>query len=191
MTDPDRARLERVLALVRRHVPGLALVNKQTVPWMRAAGRLARPFAPDFETGFTTVLGATVYLPCDPADFDPDTLAQILAHELVHQLDQARWGPLFYASYAAALPAGRTWRARWERRAYAVDLLIARERGGPAAVEMLSRRLARLFSGPSYVWMWAGEEAAQAFLAPVVRRVLSGELEAQAPYREILAAWRG
>jgi hypothetical protein len=188
---PDRARLERVLALVRGYVPKLALINKQTVPWMRAAGTLARPFAPDFATSFTTVLGAKVYLPCDPADFNPDTLAMILAHELVHQLDQGRWGPLFYLSYGVALPAGRTLRAHWERRAYAVDLLLAKERGGEAAVELTARRLAALFSGPAYVWMWAGRSAAREFLKPVVQQVLDGSLEREAPYREILTAWRG
>lgn len=186
---PDR--LDRILALTRRHVPNLTLVDKQTIPWMRAVGVAMKPFAPDFATSYTTVIGATVYLPCAPAEFNRNLLAKILAHELVHQIDQKKWGPLFYVSYGVALPVGRTWRAHWERRAYAVDLLLARERGGDAAIELLSRRLAALFSGSSYFWMWAGEDSAAAFLAPVVQDVRAGRLDRQEPYRSILAAWRG
>jgi len=189
MKTPDR--LDRILALTRQHVPNLTLVDKQTVPWMRAVGVMMTPFAPDFATSFTTVLGATVYLPCAPAEFNRNLLAKILAHELVHQLDQKKWGPLFYLSYGVALPVGRTWRAHWERRAYAVDLLLARERGGAPAVELLSQRLTALFSGSSYFWMWAGHDAASSFLAPVVEAVLSGRLDHEDPYRAILDAWRG
>ena len=188
MSQPDR--LDRILTLTRQHVPDLTLVDKQTVPWMRAVGVMMTPFAPDFATSFTTVLGSTVYLPCAPAEFNRNLLAKILSHELVHQIDQKKWGPLFYLSYGAALPAGRTWRAHWERRAYAVDLLLARERGGQAAVERVARRLAVLFSGSSYFWMWAGRDSAADFLAPTVDDVLAGRLDQRDPYRAILDAWR-
>jgi len=166
-----------MLALVRRHVPGLRLVAKSESP-------LLRRFAP----GFTTVLGPYVLLYRPAAEIPRDRLAAILAHELVHQLDQQRWGPLFYVSYGVCLPAGRTVRAVWERRAYAVDLMLAHEAGGLAACE---RRLVTLFSDRSYVWMWAGESSARAFLAPVVTAVREGRLQQESPYAEILSAWSG
>ena len=177
-------RLDRVLELVRREVAGHRFVLKDERAWTRLVGRVH----PDFRA-FTVVVGRTVYLPRPVHAFEPDRLAAVLLHELVHQLDQRRWGPLFYASYFLAAPAVRTVRAVWERRAYAVDLLLARERGGERAVRQLAERLAPLFSGRAYGWMWAGD--ARAFLEPVVDEVLSGRLELREPYGSILAAWRG
>lgn len=184
-------RLDRMLVLVRRHVPGLQLVHKADVPWMRAASRVIAPVMPDFQTRFTTVVGRTVYLPRPMEEFPRDSLAATLAHELVHQLDQARWGALFYTSYALMFPVGRSWRAVWERRAYAVDLMIAHERGGDQELRRVTSLLIDLFAGPSYLWMWSGRAAAGSFLAPIVEAVRSGALQQQEPYREILAAWRG
>lgn len=157
---------------------------------MRLPGDLARPIFGDINRRFTTVLGDVVYLPGPVESFHRDTLAAILAHELVHQLDQAREGVWFYASYGLCAPMGRTRRAHWERRAYAVDLLLAMEAGGPAEVERTLRRLIPIFAGPSYLYMWAGRASAERYLRPTVEAVLDGSLARQAPYREILEAWR-
>ena len=184
-------RLDRILNVCREHVPGIRLVYKAEVPWMRLVGKLARPFSPDFDTRFTTVVGDTVYLPCPVDEFPRDALAATLAHELIHQQDQRRWGLLFYVSYGAAMPVGRTYRAYWERRAYAVDLLLAHERGGPMEVLRVADILATVFAGSAYLWMWAGARSAREYLQPIVDRVLDGSLELEDPYREILAAWRG
>ena len=186
---PDR--LDRILDLVREHVPDLRLVLKRDDPGMRALGRLLAPVTPRFQTHFTTVVGRTVYLPRPVQDFPRDGLAMTLAHELVHQLDQRRWGPLFYGSYAVALPVGRTARAHWERRAYAVDLVLMHHDGGEAWMTRRLERLVDLFAGPAYGWMWAGRAAARAFLEPVADQVRAGTLQEQSPYREILEAWRG
>lgn len=177
--------------MVRRHVPDVRLVDKHEFAWMRAFGQVIRPLVPDFDTHYTTVLGRTVYLPRPPDQMPPDVLAATLCHELVHQLDQKRWGLLFYASYAWALPTGRTMRAYWERRGYAVDLVLAHERGGPIEVHRVADRLAEVFSGPSYLYMWAGRGSAADYLQPAVDAVLSGQLQQEEPYAEILAAWRG
>lgn len=185
-------RLDRVLALVREHVPNLRIVPKSEVWWMRAAGRALAPVIPDFSTRYTTVVGDTVYLPCAAEGFARDALAATLAHELVHQLDQQRTGLWFYVSYAAfPLPVWRTDRAHWERRAYAVDLMIAHWHGGDAHLARIEARLRELFAGPAYLWMWGGEEAAADYLAPVVAAIRAGTLQQQAPYDRILAAWRG
>lgn len=185
-------RLDRMLALVQSHRPGVRLVHKADVPWMRALGVLLRPITPDFDTAFTTVIGDTVYLPRPLEAFDRDALAGVLAHELVHQLDMRDHGLRFYLSYLLTpLPVGRTWRAHWERRAYAVDLMLAWERGGEPRMLQAYHRIVELFCGASYAWMWAGRSAARAYLRPLLEEVRSGELQARWPYREILAAWRG
>lgn len=157
---------------------------------MRALAVLARPLMPDFLHGYTTVIGSTVYLPDLPHRIPRDVLARVLCHELVHQLDQRRFGPLFYLTYAIP-PVGRTVRAVWERRGYTVDLLVARELGGERGLTMATERLVTVFSGPGYGWMWAGRDAARAFLAPAVDAVASRSVDREAPYDEIIAAWRG
>jgi len=124
-------------------------------------------------------------------EMDRDELAITLAHEFVHQLDQKRWGLLFYGSYGLLFPVGRGARAVWERRAYAVDMLIAHERLGDEGLELLLLRLAALFSGPEYLWMWAGRRSAREFLESTAADVRSGVLATQHPYDLILAAWRG
>ncbi len=179
-----------MLALCRRHRPELALVDKHDVRWMRAVGALTRPLMPDFMTAVTTVVGDRVYLPGPPEVFPRDALAHILAHELVHQLDQAEHGARFYLTYALwPLPVGRTRRAVWERRAYAVDLMLAHADGGDRGLDRALGQIARLFSGPTYAWMWAGEAAARAFLAPVAADIRAGRTQRIQPYSDILAAW--
>jgi hypothetical protein len=185
------ARLDRVRRLCASRVPGLRVVDKHTVWWMVWLGRFIRPLVPEFSTRYTTVVGRTVFLPAPPERLPPDLLASTLAHELVHQLDQQRHPLWFYASYGFLLPVGRTMRAWWERRAYAVDLLLARERGGAAEVLRTADQLAEFFSDASYLWMWVGRARAREYLQPVVDRVLDGSLDAESPYREILAAWNG
>jgi len=183
--------LDRILNLVRHHVPDLRLVDKRDVTWMRWLGGALRPVIPEFSTRYTTVLGDTVFLPRPVEEIPSEVLCATLAHELVHQFDQARWGALFYLSYGFCLPTGRSMRAWWERRAYAVDLMIAHERGGEAEVRRVEALLVDMFAGRTYLWMWAGRRAARRFLAPVVDAVLAGRLQQAEPYRAILAAWRG
>ena len=184
-------RLDRILALVRQHVPDLRLVHKAEVPWMRWAGAVLRPAMPEFMTHYATVVGDTVYLPRPVERIDREVLAATLAHELIHQLDQARWGPVFYVSYAVGLPTGRGARAVWERRAYAVDLMLAHHQEGERGLHRKAEQLVRLFSGPGYLWMWAGRRAAREFLRPTVEAVRSEELQQTSPYLELLAAWCG
>ncbi len=181
-----------MLVLVRAHRPGLRLVDKAESPLMRAVAWFVRPFMPHFLTRVTTVLGDTIYTPGPPESLPPGLLARILAHELVHQIDQRAWGPLFYLSYALLpLPVWRTSRAWWERRAFAVDLMLALHEDGPSGLEMARRRLAVVFGGATYAWMWGGRHAAERFLQPVVDAVTDGELQAQSPYDDILMAWSG
>ncbi len=184
-------RLDRILALARSHRPGLRLVDKADSVLMRALAVLARPFMPTFLTQVTTVLGDTVYTPGPPGSIPRDLLARILAHEIVHQLDQAERPVWFYISYGVVLPTWRTWRAHWERRAYGVDLMIAWEGGGEGALARSLARIEGLFAGRAYGWMWGGQQAARAYLVPMAEAVRRGELQQIEPYRSVLAAWRG
>jgi hypothetical protein len=185
-------RLDRILALVRRYRPGLRLVDKHEVPLARASAHLLRPLMPRFMDNVTTVIGDTVYLPGPPERLERELLARILAHELVHQLDQAEHGLAFYVSYVVApLPVGRTMRAHWERRAYAVDLMLAWADGGDESLARTAESVAVQFSGPTYGWMWVGADAARKYVGAVADEIRSGTLQQRSPYREILAAWTG
>ena len=108
---------------------------------MRALAVLVRPLMPGFLTRVTTVIGDTIYTPGPPESLPEGLLARIVAHELVHQLDQARFGPVFYLSYLFVLPVGRTARAHSERRAHAVAVLLSLVEDGPSGLEMTRRRL--------------------------------------------------
>jgi len=186
----DPQRVQRMEALVRRHVPDLRLVEKVDSPLMRLLGRVLQPINPDFMDKYTTVIGSTIYLPCPKAEFPPDALAQTLAHELVHQLDMQAFGPLFYVSYVVTpLPVWRTHRAYWVRRGYAVDLMLAYHIGGEARLAAVESWIRGVFAGPAYGWMWGGRSPAARFLKPVVEEVRSGELQQRFPYREVLEAW--
>ncbi|MFT6161793.1 MAG: hypothetical protein ACJAZO_004516 [Myxococcota bacterium] len=158
---------------------------------MRWLAWTLKPVVPEFSSRFTTVIGNTVYLPDDPENLSPNMLASTMAHELVHQLDQQRYGVVFYLSYGLGMPTGRTMRAYWERRAYAVDLMLAMEHGGPSHVRRTANRLVEIFCGSSYFWMWAGRISAAEYLRPIVEDVLDETLQRREPYRSILAAWRG
>lgn len=185
-------RVERMEALVRRNVPGLRIVEKVDSPLMKGLGRVLRPINPDFMDRYTTVLGSTIYLPCPKSTIPPDELAKTLAHEMVHQLDMQDFGALFYLSYVATpLPLGRTHRAFWERRGYAVDLMIAHHTGGDVRLAAVESWVRGVFAGPAYGWMWSGRPAAAAFLKPVSDAIRAGELQKRQPYADILTAWTG
>lgn len=182
-------RLDRILALVRQHRPNLQLIDRAAHPTMGPLDKLARGVSPG-SARMTIVFGDRVLLPQPLETVPRGVLAAILAHELVHQLDQGRWGPLFYLSYVLP-PAGRTMRAWWELRAYTVDMMIAWQHGGEPELQRLLRWLTDVFAGPSYLWMWAGPNAALALLEPVADRVRVGAVQQSEPYRSILAAWTG
>lgn len=142
---------------------------------MQLMGILASLHCPEFMTRFTTVLGSTVYFP--DRNFiarDPAGALRVLAHEVVHLQDAARWGfPSMLASYAfpqilglgvllfpligwwamaflvflAPWPApGRTY---FEARAYALDVLTAT----PARRERTLEWAVSQFSGWDYYRM--------------------------------------
>ena len=85
--DSEGDRLDRVLALVRSHVPELRIVEKRNSRLMKGLGVLLIPITPNFKSNYTTILNKTVYLPRPMTSFDQNQLAKILTHKLVHQLN--------------------------------------------------------------------------------------------------------
>lgn len=168
----------------------MRLAYKRRSRVMRAIAWWITPLIPDFLDGTATVVGGTVFLPGAPGALSRPMIARVVAHEWVHRRDARRWGPLFYLSYVALFPVFRTARAYWERRAYAVEMMLAYEDGGAARLDAVTDELVRLFSGPAYLWMWAGAPSARVFLAPVREEIRAGTLQHREPYPQILAAWR-
>jgi hypothetical protein len=156
---------------------------------MQALAWSLRPLVPDFQTQFITVLGQSVFLPKPLERYPPRVAAALLGHELVHLLDIQRFGALFYLSYLLP-PAGRTARALWERRGYAVDLMFAHQQG-EAALDRQVAFVVELMAGPAYGFMWAGRPAARRFLEPTLAAVRAGALHQEEPYRSIWQAWLG
>lgn len=76
----------------------------------------------------------------------------VLRHEAVHVRDQRRWHVLWWLSYLLLLPAGPGLRAVWEWRAYRVTLRAEHERLG-RVTEATRAYVARMLSGPAYLWM--------------------------------------
>ena len=184
-------RLARLIGLTESRIPGFHFVTKDNVGWMRLLARLLRPINPRFGSDFNVALGKTVYLTKPKDDWHPDSLSRLLAHELVHLIDQKHYGVFFYLSYGLLLPSVRTCRAHWELRAYAVDLLLAWETGGEAALLRTANRVTNHLTGPAYGWMWLGQRAARRLLAPTLQSIRTGELQKRDPYLDIIANWRG
>lgn len=89
---------------------------------LRAAGTR------DFQARYWTTLGRTIYYPTSVRD--PRAHPAILAHELVHVQQWARFGVLLWLSYLLLpLPFGLAWfRFRWEREAYLIQIAHAEDR---------------------------------------------------------------
>jgi hypothetical protein len=86
-----------------------------------------------------------------------DRGADVLAHERIHVLDQARWNILFFLSYFLLLPSIFTMRAFWEWRAYKEDLRIIwinHHISNPEYTEYYAQWVASHFSSAGYGWMF-------------------------------------
>ncbi|MBN2799320.1 MAG: hypothetical protein JXX28_09260 [Deltaproteobacteria bacterium] len=184
-------RAEHMLHQAARHGAPLRLGYKLEHRWTRLVGRLLRPILPEFMDRTATVVGGVIYLPLRRGALPDDLIARVVAHEWVHRRDMLAFGPLFYLSYALLLPVGWTARAHWERRAYAVELMLAWEEGGEQRLAATEAELVTFFAGSSYLWMCPGRRRAQRCLAPVSQQIRAGTLQETIPYRHILAAWRG
>lgn len=110
-----------------------------------------------FMENYYTTIGRTIYAPVD------ETSDTVLEHELIHVHDYQGAPVLFTLSYLFLLPAVWTWRAKWERRAYAWQM----QRMEYFDVEWVKSQ----FCTSAYLWMQPFPKEIEAW----VEKVKSGE----------------
>lgn len=141
------------------HIIGRAMVPVRTKPlWMRLWARSA-----------VIAFWGAVYFPPGMRERlereDPERLADILDHEMIHIARQWAWGRLpWHLSYALS----RRFRWQEERAAYHSSLARLRARGATLSAEE-RERLAATLAGPTYLFMTT-KARARAF----IDRVLDG-----------------
>lgn len=104
-----------------------------------------------YRSAYVTCVGDTIYVPVDSYEsykHTPYRHEAVLRHEAVHRRDYLN-GPLFYMS---SYVLSRKWRAYWERRAYAQNMIVEFEKTGTISQETIARIIKR-FEGPDYLWM--------------------------------------
>jgi len=168
-------------------------------------------FVKDFDTRYTTTIGNTVYMPDHKLD-DPDVSTfRTLAHEWVHLhrggtlgyvphavsylLPQALvvlvpvCGFLFphpWAWWAVALalltPWPSWWRMEEELEAYTMSMAVTHWVYGHVSDDSVER-IAKLFYGPSYYFMWPFKARILNRLRAERRKVEAGLYNTHYPYR--------
>lgn len=98
-------------------------------------------------------------------------------HELVHILDSKKHGLWFYLSYVLLpLPMLLSWRAHWEFRGYAQNLIVSYEETGEITDDSLEW-VAGYFSESLYVWMWPFKSYVRKKLATLRTDISAGTVE--------------
>ena len=171
ISQEDVDALEAALAA---ELPGFRIAYKDESAGQRAIGRLLRPFNRTYLTQYTTVFGRTVWMPSRAwrDRQSPRSLWALLRHEAVHLRDMRRFPVLFQLSYALLLPAGLTFRALWEARAYRETLRAEAELDG-AISEATIEHIAGRFTGPDYLFMFPFPKAIRRHLRRVSAEVLA------------------
>jgi len=75
----------------------------------------------------------------------------LLAHEATHVVDSLRHPVWYHVSYVACLPIWRTMRARWEYRAFGVQMGVWVSRDG-SVPEWLVEQVADSLGTSQYAW---------------------------------------
>jgi hypothetical protein len=138
------------IKLIEKEVP-LKIKYKNEAWEMKCLNSLIKWFNPTFMEDYTTVIGYTVYFTGrEYVESQPKEALQTLVHEAVHLLDTKHWGfPIFAFAYlfpqilalgvflfpissyflfclVFLLPFPAPFRAYFEARAYATDLILKR-----------------------------------------------------------------
>ena len=139
---------------LRRELPRFEVRYKAEWRLQRLIGRLVWPFNRQYMTAYTTVMGGRVYFPSRAwrEQAGPARLYKTLRHEAVHLRDMRRFPGFFQLSYLLLLPAGLTFRALWEWRAYRETLRAELEVEGTISDALLAHVEER-FCGPDYLYM--------------------------------------
>jgi hypothetical protein len=152
ITEADVEGLEAALC---KELKRFRVCYKDESTFQKLIGRMVSPFNRRYMTGYTTVMFGAVYFPSRAwrRDVGPGSIYRTLRHEAVHLRDARRFPLFFQLSYLFLLPAGLTFRALWEWRAYAESLRVEAELTGTITDEMLDFLEAR-FVGPDYLFMF-------------------------------------
>ncbi|MSP72556.1 MAG: hypothetical protein EXR76_10320 [Myxococcales bacterium] len=169
----SKERLDALLEVLHRELPGFSLRYKDEDRLQRLIGRLVWPFNRHYMTVYTTVMLGRVYLPSRifAEALGPDATYILLRHEAVHLRDARRFPVLFQLSYVLCLPVGFTMRAVWEWRGYVETLRAHHEVFGDVP-EALLDAIAERFTGPDYLYMAVGRERIRRKLEAVRRLIL-------------------
>lgn len=146
--------LDALVAQLSAELPGFRVAFKDESRVHRWVARLMRPWNPTYLTEYATVFRRTVWVP-SRAWYDtasPAAMILLLRHEAVHLRDMRRFPVFFELSYALLLPAGLTFRAYWELRAYDESVRALVEMTGGVDPEWLDR-VVEQFAGPAYLYM--------------------------------------
>lgn len=178
---------EAMLRRIRTEFPKFKVVNRDDT-WLRHPFRLLRKVTKSDYFNFVTTIGQTVYVGPGWKDRPDISKYKVLRHELVH-LRQFRVFPfgaswrylnltLFAFFYLFVLPAFWTYRARFEREAYAQTLLVQYELEGAISDRDMgenTKRMVRIFTGPAYFWM-ARKKATYTWAMELQRKINRGEM---------------
>lgn len=121
---------------------------------------------------FVTTIGSKVYVPYNWNSWKYDSRYITMRHEAIHIEQFHSWplGPrwkwlnhfLVAFCYLFILPVRWTIRARLEQEAYAEGFRAEIELRGPMTNQQMEEhavRMAEIFGGPSYLWMWNRKDA--------------------------------
>ena len=171
MTEEDVAKLEAELL---RELPRFGVGYKDESRVQAWIGALVRPFNATYMTNYTTVMFGKVWFPSRTwrARVGPRAIYETLRHEAVHLRDMRRFPIFFQLTYVLLLPAGITFRALWEWRAYAESLRVQAELDGRIDDESLDF-IAERFTGPDYLYMLPFPRLDKARLRALRRQILS------------------
>lgn len=165
---------------LRAEFPALRIVHKERDPLSRLIDRLLRIATlggqREYVSRYTTVLGATIYVPTSWEERGDAEQYITLRHEAVH-LRQARrmgrvWMALLYA--LPIFPVGLAWgRARIEWEAYAETLWAIAEVHGVdhACSPAVREHVVRQFTSAAYGWMWPFPGQVRRWIADELERI--------------------
>lgn len=179
----DAPRSLAFLEDLRREIAGLRVVSKENDAVSRAIDRVLKVLTfggqRAYMDRYTTVIGATIYLPASwTARSDVDRLIT-LRHEAVHLRQFARLGrPLMALLYLLpVIPMGlAVGRSRIEWEAYRETLLATAELRGLAAARdcRLHAHIVRQFTSSAYGFMWPFPRQVQGWIDDVIAQIERG-----------------
>lgn len=178
MTLTGKARLDGLLAEMKREFPRFRILKKRTSTLQRAihVALAVITFGGQrvYLTRYHTVLFGTLWVPDAWDAMTDDEKYILLRHERVHLRQRARMGDAIM-SFVYLVPFFPLFlaygRARIEWEAYIETLRATAEVHGVDAAEELRAHIKQRFVGPEYGWMWPFPRAIDRWFDEAMRDV--------------------